>query len=205
LQFAEGAEPKLRSAEQVGWLERLETEHDNLRTALAWALEGGRSARALRLVGALAYFWELRGYWSEGHRWLDDTLALALRNQDERGAAQEPSTPPHADRAWRAKALYGAARMRFATLFEPAASRILFEESLYMWRELGDAWWMAVALEHVGFMASADGDVQTARVRLVEGVSLARTLEDRWPLAVCLVRLGSVLPLSEHAAARPIR
>jgi hypothetical protein len=159
----------------------------------------------LRLVGALAFFWELRGYWSEGHKSLDDALALAEREQAERGAAREPSTPPHADMAWRAKALYGAARMRFATLFEPAASRSIVEESLRVWRELGDKWWMAVALEHLGFMLSADGDVQTARARLEEGVSLARVVEDRWPLAVCLVRLGSFLPLSDDAAARPIR
>jgi hypothetical protein len=54
-------------------------------------------------------------------------------------------------------------------------------------------------------MLSADGDVQTARARLEEGVSLAREVEDRWPLAVCLVRLGSFLPRTEHAAARRIR
>src|SRR5262249_34438097 len=107
LQCAEEAEPKLRSAEQLAWLEHLETEHDNLRTALAWAVDSGvRSVPALRLAGALAYFWELRGYWSEGHNPLDDALALNEREQAERDAAGNPSPPPRgADMAWRAKAL----------------------------------------------------------------------------------------------------
>jgi predicted ATPase len=38
LELAERAEPKLRGREQLIWMERLETEHDNLRTALDWAL-----------------------------------------------------------------------------------------------------------------------------------------------------------------------
>jgi hypothetical protein len=203
-QLAEEAEPQLRGAEQLAWLERIEREHDNLRTALALALESGKWEGALRLAGALYYFWELRGYWSEGHKWLND--ALAEREPGERDPAGKPYPGRlRADMAWRAKALYGAARIRFATLFEPAISRTIVEESLRLWRELGDTWWVAVALEHLGFMSSVGGDVQTAHARLEEGVSLAREVEDRWPLAVCLVRLGSFLPLTETAVARSIR
>ncbi|HEV2235327.1 MAG TPA: adenylate/guanylate cyclase domain-containing protein, partial [Ktedonobacterales bacterium] len=60
IRFAEEAEPHLRRAEQMEWLERIEREHDNLRAALAWALESGTNDRALELAGALAYFWTLR-------------------------------------------------------------------------------------------------------------------------------------------------
>ncbi len=81
LHFAETAEPKLRGAEQLVWLERVETEHDNLRTALGWSLESSKSDIVLQLAGALSYFWQLRGYWSEGQRWLEDTLVLAEREQ----------------------------------------------------------------------------------------------------------------------------
>ncbi len=82
LRFAETAEPKLRSAEQIEWLARVDTEHDNLRNALAWSLESGKSESALRLAGALGYFWELRGV-GEGYKWLNDALALAEREPSE--------------------------------------------------------------------------------------------------------------------------
>jgi hypothetical protein len=161
--------------------------------------------RALQLVGAVAFFWELRGYWNEAHKWVSDALALAEREQAAKAARGEPSRPSRAELAWRARALYGAARIRFGAFFEPTASRTIGEESLRLWRELDNKWWMAVALEHVGFMSSASGDVQMARAHLEEGVALARQIEDRWPLAVCLVRLGNFLPLAERAAARAIR
>jgi predicted ATPase/DNA-binding SARP family transcriptional activator len=204
LQVAEETEPKLRSAEQLAWLERVERDHDNLRAALAWALERGASERALRLAGALYYFWEFRGYWSEGQNWLDEALALSERERSRRTAA-EVYPPSGAERAQRAKALYGAGRLHFAARIEPDVSRAMVEESLRLWRELGDTWWMAVALEHVGFMLRLEGDLQTARARLEEGASLAREVTDRWPLALCLVRLATDATFTDVAAAHRIR
>jgi predicted ATPase/class 3 adenylate cyclase len=197
LAFAEEAEPHLRRADQLAWLVRLEVEHDNLRAALAWSLDRGDAERALRLAGAAAYFWELRGYWSEGYKWLDQALALASRS-DGAGVAD-------ANVAARAKALYGAGRLLFASRIEPPASRALVEESLHSWRALGDKWWMAAALEHVGFMLMWEGDLQTARARLQEGVSLARSVEDRWALAMCLSRLSGAVSVADRPAGQLLR
>src|SRR5262249_50145224 len=92
LALAGAAEPKLRGAEERATLERLETEHDNLRAALDWGLaRAGRGEDALRLGGALAWFWYARGYMEEGFGWL--TRAL--------GAMPDPSPA-------RMKALHGA-------------------------------------------------------------------------------------------------
>jgi predicted ATPase/class 3 adenylate cyclase len=196
LGFAEEAESHLRGADQLVWVERLETEHDNLRSALAWSLESADVERALRLAGAAAYFWELRAYWIEGHKWLDAALAL-------------PSPVrkiPEAKAAPRAKALYGVGRLLFAARIEEAsASRALAEESFRLWRELGDKWWMAMALEQVGFMLMFEGDLQTARARFEEGVSLARQVEDHWPLALCLDRLAGTLSWTDLANSRRLR
>jgi len=200
LQFAEEAEPKLRGPEQLAWLERLEREHANLRTALAWALQSGASESALRLAGALYYFWESHGHFGQGQKWLDEALALAAREQSERIAAGE-YTSTRAETAWRAKALFAAGRLRFAALFNPVVSRTMVEESLHLWRELGDKWWMAVALEHKGYMLTVEADFQTSRACLEEGVALAREVADRWPLARCLVRLASPLLQIDVAAS----
>jgi predicted ATPase/DNA-binding SARP family transcriptional activator len=198
LRFAEAAERKLRSAEQLACLERVEIEHDNVRTALAWSLESGKSESTLRLAGALYYFWLLRGYFSEGHKWLDDALALTERKQGEGLSAGET----HADMARRAKVLYGAAWLQMGTMNLKSA-RKKAEGSLRLWRELGDMWWTAVALEQSALIMTMV-DFQTACAYLEEGIALAREVEDPWPLAVCLIRMGDVLkPRGEAAAARP--
>ena len=66
LQLSEQAESELRGAQQVLWLNRLEAEHDNFRTALGWTLENGEVEIGLRLVGALWRFWMVRGRFTEG-------------------------------------------------------------------------------------------------------------------------------------------
>jgi predicted ATPase len=95
LALAEDAEPRLRGAEDVEWLERLEREHDNLRVALSWALERGEVELALRLAGALWTFWQAHGHLGEGRKWLEEALA-----EDDRASV-----------AARAKALEGVCWM----------------------------------------------------------------------------------------------
>jgi predicted ATPase len=52
LTLAEEAYPELKGPDQLGWLESLEAEHDNMRAALTWASERKEVEVALRL-GAL--------------------------------------------------------------------------------------------------------------------------------------------------------
>ncbi|HEU5102864.1 MAG TPA: LuxR C-terminal-related transcriptional regulator, partial [Roseiflexaceae bacterium] len=74
---AEETAPKLFDAYQQLWLNWLESEHDNLRAALAWALEGGRIEAGLRIANALVRFWEIRGYVREGRAWFERLLGQA--------------------------------------------------------------------------------------------------------------------------------
>jgi predicted ATPase/class 3 adenylate cyclase len=69
--LAEDAATQLGGAEQRRWLDHLERDHDNLRAALTWAIEGPEPAVAVRLLHALWRFWQQRGYLPEARRHLD--------------------------------------------------------------------------------------------------------------------------------------
>jgi predicted ATPase len=173
LALAEEAAPLLQTAEQAAWISRLEAEHDNLRAALSWSLEHGAAEEGLRLTGALARFWYLRGYLSEGRRWLEQTLAC--------GGA--PAT--------RAAALRGAGLLAWhQSDLEPAVA--MFEESLALSRQLGDRHSMALALNNLGGVADLQGDFTRAAGLYEESLALRRAVGDRWGIAAALNNLGSL-------------
>ncbi|MFD7501483.1 ATP-binding protein [Streptomyces sp. NPDC059850] len=68
-ELARTADPLLRGREQRVWLARLETEHENLRTALRRAVAAGDEQEALCLVLSLGWFWNLRGHRGDGRHW----------------------------------------------------------------------------------------------------------------------------------------
>ncbi|MDQ6746824.1 MAG: NB-ARC domain-containing protein, partial [Candidatus Dormibacteraeota bacterium] len=75
LAFVEQAEPALWGPDQAHWLNRLDTEHDNLRTALQRVGEDGAVETGLQLAAALHEFWLVRGHYTEGRRRLEDLLS----------------------------------------------------------------------------------------------------------------------------------
>ena len=78
LAFARSADERLRGPEQAAWFRRLETEHDNLRAALAWSLgPEGDPATGLRIAAALWWFWRVRSHVEEGSRWYKLALGVA--------------------------------------------------------------------------------------------------------------------------------
>jgi predicted ATPase/DNA-binding SARP family transcriptional activator len=75
LALAESAAVAIHGPEQVAWFDRLDEEQANGRVALAWLLESGDLAGALRLAAALHWFWHVRGHFAEGRGWLEQALA----------------------------------------------------------------------------------------------------------------------------------
>src|SRR5258708_33101123 len=69
------AEKNLKDRSQtVTWLARLDSEYDNLRTALGWSLASDKVQQGLQLAGTLGRFWDTRGYLSEALSWLNHLL-----------------------------------------------------------------------------------------------------------------------------------
>jgi predicted ATPase/transcriptional regulator with XRE-family HTH domain/tetratricopeptide (TPR) repeat protein len=160
LALAEQAAAEFSGPRRADWLNRLEDDHDNLRAALRWAREHREMQVGLRLAVALGQFWELRGYLSEGGRWLAELLAVA-----EHGAPE-----------LRAAALKVAGSRAFASDFASAAE--LTEQSLALYRELADERGAAEALHQRGIIAFYQADYGLAADCLAESLELARGLGD---------------------------
>jgi predicted ATPase/DNA-binding SARP family transcriptional activator len=74
LQLARTADRQLRRPEAGRWYPRLDSEQDNLRAALQWALDTARYADVAWLGLAFRHFWYTRGHWIEGVGWLERLL-----------------------------------------------------------------------------------------------------------------------------------
>src|SRR5215210_1416258 len=179
LALAEEAEPQLKGAEQLEWLDRLQEEHDNIRAALGWSLERGKAEAGLRIAGALTRFWYVRGHLSEGRRWLEEGLAKA--DSDE----MAPSV--------RAKALVGLGLVADSQEGDYEKAAGLYEEGLAMYRELGDQEGIANCLHHMAVMVGyIRGDHEWAAALLEESLGIYRELGDEHGIASLLNALGMV-------------
>ena len=178
LQVAEEAEPELRGPRAGEWLDRLETEHHNLRAALSDAADKGQDALYLRLAGALARFWWTRAHLAEGTRWLEEALA-------------RPGAPPDA----RARALRGLGYLTWAR-GERAQSGRCHEEALALYREIGDSFGTGASLMNLGVFWREEGDLPRARRLMEEAASVHRTSGDVSAIAHTLGQLG-LLALAE--------
>ncbi|MFF3444395.1 BTAD domain-containing putative transcriptional regulator [Streptosporangium sp. NPDC002721] len=66
IELAETADPHLRRAEQMEWLSTLDAEKDNIDAGLRGAIAEGWAQEAMRLVGAVGWYWFLVGYRAKG-------------------------------------------------------------------------------------------------------------------------------------------
>jgi len=173
--FAERAEPELTGPEQVLWLDRLESEHDNLRAALQWCSVPAAIDTMVRLAGALWRFWSTRGYVGEGLRWLDVAVASSHIT------AQRPL----------ARALNGAANLA-REQGDYARAEALHARSLTLSREQLDRHGTAEALNNLGLIALYQGQHDAAQRYCDEGLALFRETGDQGGVAAALNNLGNV-------------
>lgn len=176
LKFAEEAEPELYGADQVAWLNRLERERENMRAAIAWSLASeARVGTALKLVGALGKFWEMRGYFREGREYLSETLSK-IRDRNTTAYA---------------KALFAAGNLAFEQS-DFLTARDLLAQSASMYRELGPASniGLATSLRVGGYAVTEMGEYSTALPLLKESLDIMRELKFDRGIAEALRQLG---------------
>jgi len=172
LMLAQQAETRLRGHEHKQWLDCLDANHDNLRAALAWALQHNQPA-ALALAGTLGVFWRRRGHVSEGRDWLQRAL--------EKVTDASPA---------RAKAL-----LRLGDLAAVQGERTLslsqHEASLHLFRTIGDRLGTALALRSIGWFY-----VQVDKARALDyfqaSLTLLRALGDDRRVAQLLLAIAQM-------------
>jgi predicted ATPase/DNA-binding SARP family transcriptional activator len=91
--LVEEAEPLLRSAAQLPWIRRLESELDNIRAALHRAVAAADEEEAGALVLEMGWFWWLRNFRREGAEWTDLVLRLGAV-LDTTGVSAGPGPGP---------------------------------------------------------------------------------------------------------------
>jgi DNA-binding CsgD family transcriptional regulator/tetratricopeptide (TPR) repeat protein len=176
LKLAEEAEPNLRATDQVDWMNRLELERDNLRTALSLTITYEHYLElGLRMAGSLWEFWSVRGYGREGNTWLQD---LITRNETSQTSNM-------------AKALYGAGALARDDGNNKIA-RMYFEKSLIIYRELNDRRGIAHVLGNLGLLNLRQGAYLTAKKRYGESLALFRELADQRGIADSLAGFGAI-------------
>ena len=175
LRLVEEAVPALDGPLLTSWLDRLEQEHDNVRAALNWFWEASQAVMSLRLGSALERFWVVRGYRNEGLAFLVQAL------EGSAGVA-----PPI-----RAKALLAAARLSFMQS-DYDRGRALAQESLALFRELGDKRGLGLALNRLGVAAWRHADYATARVLMEEDLTLYQELGNADRIAWSHFALGLI-------------
>lgn len=174
--LAEIANPELRGPDEIAWMDRLEREHDNFRAAMSWSLDQPPACEfGLRIVAMLWMFWYSHSHLSEGLSWL------------RRALDQAQDAPP----AVRAKLLQGATNFYWSNRvpgYRTIGHRMI-DESVALFRDVGDRWNQAKSLGYVGFCTERYEEFAPAAE---EAKRLYRAINDDWGYAWIIFMEGYV-------------
>jgi predicted ATPase/class 3 adenylate cyclase len=194
-ELAETALPHLRGPDETFWLNRLETDHDNLRQVLRWSIDSDRADVAQGLAGTLYRFWMIRHHSEEGRDWLEQAISMDPSTKVSWGRAQLGAgtlASLHGDlelARHRLEAAVVALRegddqdLTLAAVHNLATAAIslgdydsgqeLVAEELSAAKERGDFSSMAFASQELASLANASGDFEEGRTRIDEAVKYA--------------------------------
>ena len=174
---AKDANHGLNGPDQADWIQRVETELDNVRAATTLALAGEvDSFIVVKLAVAMQGFWALRGYSTEGRKVVRAALAVpAIQASD---LAQ----------AW---ALYVGAALAVGQS-DHAEARQMLETCLTLRRRLGNPIEIAATLSTLSLARLQGGDAAGADEGEQEALKIFQQMGDRRGEAICLIHLGQI-------------
>ncbi len=179
LELAEEVDQHVHGPDQREWMDRLEAELDNLRSALDRFWSDRQTEKLLRLFAALNWPWVLRWPASEARIWFERIRALP-------DAADYPAIYA------RVLSTSGRREWLVGNLAEALA---LLEESRAIWLELKTAGERGLALVLIlsGQIARYnDGDLKAAASYFEQSFALYQRCNDQWGMALSRFGLGCV-------------
>jgi len=162
LEMSKRTEPKvIGGRESELMLQRVMVESDNLRAALEWALSGGNVEAGLEMAGFLWPIWYFSSNPVEGRYWLERALSVTSGSVISR-----------------ARALYSLGILAWQQ-GEYSESRRLNEQSIVLWREIGDTHGLADATHMGGHVIFDQRDYELARQSFEESLKLYDELGEK--------------------------
>jgi non-specific serine/threonine protein kinase len=205
------------------WLDRLETELDNLRAALDWVARNQDVQTGAQLIDWIFDFWWNRGYVVEGLRWIDAVLPPSAAMSDVTRvkrllwlgmlASKKCDYVQARDRFVEAGALAHHLaderlmvtinwQLSWVTVDDAAAAQLL-NDALRVAQQHGWKMEEAQMLYHLGRRMRMAGDYPGATQRLAASEHTYQELQSPYFLAACLGQLGMVaLDQGDYVQAR---
>jgi predicted ATPase/DNA-binding SARP family transcriptional activator len=223
LDFAEAADPRLRTADQVYWFHEFTAEQDNLHAALRWNIAKREPRAALRLVRSLGYYWVQNSH-GEGDTLAREALALdppaldktlaegrvigsliaVSRSWDVESVRGPLASAIAALEPWRADyaGLHPLAALAESVLllYDGEQERTLeqyerFAQSANPWLRAMGLLYRAGQVSNLGRLDGAEGDCR-------EALRLFRSVGERWGTALVLTQLVEFTELrADHQAS----
>jgi serine/threonine-protein kinase PknK len=185
LALAEQGEAELAGRNQATWLEHLDAERANCVAALAWSVDAGRLDLTLRLAGALAEYWHVRGGYAEGLAFLEAGLRA------------------DGDLEWeRARAHAGLGHLAAFRLGDPDRGLRHLKQALSLFRQAGDVRRQAACVTTIATVEAALGRRAQAPATAARALRLARRSGD--DRAVGLALLSGVIAARDFAEGKPL-
>lgn len=185
--LAQSAERSIGTLQHTAWMHRIHHEHDNLRSALQWALESGRVELALRLTGCVWRFWQMLNLLSEGRHW----LGLVLQNTEQIRSLD------------RVKTLWGAGWLATSQGENVTVAHPFFVEGLALARALGEQRAVGWLLHGLVDTLFSQNQIEASFQAQEEAHAIFTALDDQEEIAWGLDMRGRcLLPLKRYDEAR---